>query len=92
MKSKKLPLAFWIFVGLVIGIIGGLLLIPIEIAGMAGKDFAVAYIKPWGDIFLNLLYVHHRFCCDPGADSGQHCQKRRDVCGNEYHRADIYSP
>ena len=55
MKSKKLPLAFWIFVGLVIGIIGGLLLIPIEIAGMAGKDFAVAYIKPWGDIFLNLL-------------------------------------
>ena len=55
MKSKKLPLAFWIFVGLVVGIVVGLVLIPVEIAGMAGKDFALAYIKPWGDIFLNLL-------------------------------------
>ena len=57
MKSKKLPLAFWIFVGLLVGVIAGLLLIPINIAGMAGKDFAAAYIKPWGDIFLNLLFT-----------------------------------
>lgn len=55
MKGKKLPLAFWIFVGLVVGIIAGMVLIPMNIAGMAGKDFAKAYIKPWGDIFLNLL-------------------------------------
>jgi len=55
MKSKKLPLAFWIFVGLLVGVVAGLLLIPMNIGGMAGKDFAAAYIKPWGDIFLNLL-------------------------------------
>ena len=55
MKTKKLPLAFWIFVGLLVGVAAGLLLIPVNIGGMAGKDFAAAYIKPWGDIFLNLL-------------------------------------
>ena len=55
MKSKKLPLAFWIFVGLVVGVVAGLALMNASVAGMAGKDFANAYIKPWGDIFLNLL-------------------------------------
>ena len=55
MRSKKLTLAFWIFVGLLVGVVVGLLLIPMNIGGMAGKDFAAAYIKPWGDIFLNLL-------------------------------------
>ena len=55
MKSKRLPLAFWIFVGLVVGVVAGLALMNANVAGMAGKDFANAYIKPWGDIFLNLL-------------------------------------
>lgn len=55
MNKKKLPLAFWIFVGLVIGIVAGLALMNANIGGMAGKDFAISYIKPWGDIFLNLL-------------------------------------
>lgn len=55
MKGKKLPLAFWIFIGLAVGIVVGCILIPVNIAGMAGQDFAKAYIKPWGDIFLNLL-------------------------------------
>ena len=55
MNRRKLPLAFWIFIGLAVGIVVGCLLIPVEIGGMAGKDFAAAYIKPWGDIFLNLL-------------------------------------
>ena len=55
MNKKKLPLALWIFVGLVVGIAAGLLLMNVNIGGMAGKDFALEYIKPWGDIFLNLL-------------------------------------
>ena len=55
MNKKKLPLALWIFVGLVVGIVAGLLLMNANIGGMAGKDFALGYIKPWGDIFLNLL-------------------------------------
>ena len=55
MNKKKLPLALWIFVGLVVGIVAGLLLMNASIGGMAGKDFAISYIKPWGDIFLNLL-------------------------------------
>ena len=53
-KTKK-PLAFWIFVGLVIGIAGGCLLIPLELGGMTGAQFAVSYVKPFGTIFLNLL-------------------------------------
>ena len=55
MKTKKLPLAFWIFIGLAVGILAGIILIPLEIAGMTGVAFAKSYIKPWGDIFLNLL-------------------------------------
>jgi len=53
--KKKLPLAVWIFVGLVVGIAVGLLLIPVSISGMTGVDIAKNYIKPFGTIFLNLL-------------------------------------
>ncbi len=51
MKSKKLPLAFWIFVGLLVGIVSGLILMPLS----NGLDIANGYIKPFGTIFLNLL-------------------------------------
>ena len=53
--KKKLPLAVWIFVGLVVGIVAGLLLIPVSIGGMSGVTIAKNYIKPFGTIFLNLL-------------------------------------
>ncbi len=55
MTQKKKPLAFWIFVGLMIGIAGGCLLIPVEIAGMTGVEIANHYVRPFGTIFLNLL-------------------------------------
>ena len=51
MNTKKLPLAFWIFVGLVIGIVAGLALMAIH----GGVDFAKTYVKPFGTIFLNLI-------------------------------------
>ena len=47
MESKrKLPLAFWIFVGLLVGIAAGMALMNISVGGIEGKDFAKAYIKP----------------------------------------------
>jgi len=55
MKKRQLPLAFWIFAGLVAGIVVGLALIPVEFAGLSGKEIANGYIKPFGTIFLNLL-------------------------------------
>ena len=55
MKKKQMPLAVWIFVGLVVGIAAGLLLIPVELGGLTGLDIAKNYIKPFGTIFLNLL-------------------------------------
>ena len=55
MKKKQLPLAFWIFVGLVVGIAAGLMLIPVQLGGLSGLDIAKNYIKPFGTIFLNLL-------------------------------------
>ncbi|MGI5962351.1 MAG: dicarboxylate/amino acid:cation symporter [Lawsonibacter sp.] len=55
MKQKRLPLAFWIFIGLIVGVVAGLALMNISVAGMEGMVFAKTYIKPWGDIFLNLL-------------------------------------
>ena len=55
MKKKQLPLAFWIFVGLVVGIAAGLALIPVQLGGLSGLDIAKNYIKPFGTIFLNLL-------------------------------------
>ena len=51
MKRKKLPLAFWIFIGLAAGVLAGLALM----AAPGGADIAKGYIRPWGDIFLNLL-------------------------------------
>ena len=53
--KKKKPLAFWIFLGLVVGIAAGLVLMSARPFGMNGADFAKAYIQPWGTIFLNLL-------------------------------------
>ncbi len=51
MNKKKMPLAFWIFVGLVVGIVAGCVLIPFD----NGLEIATSYIKPFGTIFLNLL-------------------------------------
>ena len=49
-QKKKLSLAAQIFIGLGLGIVAGLLFM------MAGKaDVAVAYVKPFGTIFLNLI-------------------------------------
>lgn len=45
---KKLSLATWIFIGLALGILAGLLF-------MKHPDFAVTYIKPFGTLFLNLI-------------------------------------
>ena len=49
-QKKKLSLAAKIFIGLFLGIIAGLLFLA---AGRA--DLAVAYVKPFGTIFLNLV-------------------------------------
>ena len=47
-EKKKLSLAVWIFIGMVLGILVGI--------GFQGNpDFAVTYIKPFGTIFLNLI-------------------------------------
>ncbi len=51
MTKKKMPLAFWIFIGLAVGIVAGCILIPFE----NGLSIATSYIKPFGTIFLNLL-------------------------------------
>jgi Na+/H+-dicarboxylate symporter len=55
MQKQKKPLAFWIFVGLLVGVVGGLLLMNVNVGGMSGVDFANTYIKPFGTIFLNLV-------------------------------------
>ncbi len=47
-EKKKLSLAAQIFIALVLAIIAGLLL-------QSKADFANAYIKPWGTVFLNLI-------------------------------------
>ena len=47
-EKKKLPLALWIFVGLVLGCIAGAAL-------MKTPEIAVNYIKPFGTLFLNLV-------------------------------------
>ena len=49
-KKKKLSLAAQIFIGLFLGIIAGFIFLA------AGKaEWAVAYVKPFGTIFLNLI-------------------------------------
>ena len=57
MKSpaKKKPFALWIFIGLLLGILTGIFLIPVQIGNLSGLDIAINYIKPLGRIFLNLL-------------------------------------
>ena len=47
-EKKKLPLAFWIFTGLLLGILAGIGL-------MKTPEIAVKYIKPFGTLFLNLV-------------------------------------
>jgi len=47
-EKKKLPLAMQIFIALILGIVVGL-------AMQSKADFAAAYIKPFGTIFLNLV-------------------------------------
>ena len=49
--KKRMPLALWIFVGLLVGIAAGLFLMALP----NGGAIANGYIKPWGTIFLNLL-------------------------------------
>lgn len=50
MNKKKLPLAVQIFIGLFLGILTGFLFLA------AGKsEWAIAYVKPFGTIFLNLI-------------------------------------
>lgn len=51
MTKRKIPLAMWICVGLIVGVAAGLVLMAVP----NGKDIANGYIKPWGTIFLNLL-------------------------------------
>ena len=51
MTKRKIPLAMWICVGLIVGVAAGLVLMAVP----NGKDIANSYIKPWGTIFLNLL-------------------------------------
>ena len=49
-KKKKLSLAVQIFIGLFLGILAGFVFLA------AGKaEWAVAYVKPFGTIFLNLI-------------------------------------
>ena len=47
-EKKKLPLAAYIFAGLVLGILVGAAL-------MKTPEIAVEYIKPFGTLFLNLV-------------------------------------
>lgn len=49
-QKRKLSLAAQIFIGLFIGIIAGLIFLA-----MGKANFAVAYVKPFGTIFLNLI-------------------------------------
>ena len=49
---KKLKLPAWIFIGMILGIVVGLACMY----GMAdGGAFTTAYLKPFGDIYINLL-------------------------------------
>lgn len=47
-EKRKLPLAAYIFIGLVLGILAGMAL-------MKTPEIAVNYIKPFGTLFLNLV-------------------------------------
>ena len=49
-KNKKLSLAAQIFIGLFLGILAGFAFLA-----MGKAEWAVAYVKPFGTIFLNLI-------------------------------------
>ena len=51
----KKSFALWIFVGLMVGILLGLALIPVRLGNFSGLDISIQFIKPFGTIFLNLL-------------------------------------
>ena len=53
-KKKKLGLGWWIFIGLVAGIVVGAILWG-AMGSDSANEFATSYIKPFGDIFVNLL-------------------------------------
>lgn len=48
---KKIPLHSRILLGIVLGILFGALILQFP----AGKEFVIDWVKPWGDIFINLL-------------------------------------
>ena len=53
-EKKKLSLGIWIFIGLAAGIVLGAILWA-ALGAEAANDLATKYIKPFGDIFVNLL-------------------------------------
>ena len=53
-EKKKLSLGVWIFIGLAAGIVLGAILWA-AMGAEAANDLATKYIKPFGDIFVNLL-------------------------------------
>lgn len=48
---KKIPLHSRILIGILLGLLFGVLMLQFP----AGKQFVVDWIKPWGEIFINLL-------------------------------------
>lgn len=54
MKEKKLSLGGWILIGLIAGIVVGAIF-WLAMGAEAAGSFTGSYIKPFGDIFVNLL-------------------------------------
>lgn len=54
MKKKKLSLAAWIGIAMIAGIVVGAIM-WLAVGAEAANSFATSYIKPFGDIFINLL-------------------------------------
>ena len=52
--KRKISLPMQVIIALVLGVVVGLLLF--------GQDNVANYIKPFGDVFLNLLFHHHTDC------------------------------
>ena len=65
MTKRKMPLAMWICVGLIVGVAAGLVLMAVP----NGKDIANGYIKPWGTIFLNI----YKFNCRTAVNRSTRC-------------------
>ena len=53
-EKKKLGLGVWIMIGLAAGIAFGAILWA-TMGAEAATDFTASYLKPFGDIFVNLL-------------------------------------